>query len=192
MAIHLHDYWNIESWLITNKYVGEYSKINDVNIINCSKNDIKHNEKLLLLEFNVLRENRSSDNRYITHELRIIRTVKDGTIFCENPLYINIESMELEPNHIKINKRISSSKYLEYNGRIHNGPLYTMFKYHPYDTYDGSAKYTVKLYEDDLLNDIKTKQKPMPSLVQLCVSAIATNDLKEYNYMNRTTYLSLK
>jgi hypothetical protein len=180
----LHDYWNIENWPLTNKQLTEYSKINDTNIIHCSQNDIRHYEKLLLMEFEVLRENRLSGDRYITHKLHIIRAVKEGNIFCGNPLYINIESMELDPIHKRINKRISSSKYLEYSGRIFNGPLYTMFKYHPYDTDDGSAKYTVRIHEDELLNDIRTKRpKSIPSLVQLCFSAIPTNDLEQYNYI---------
>lgn len=188
-----HDYWDIEKWLLTNKYVGEYSKIQDINSISCCKNYIKNNEKLLLIEFDVLRENSLDGNRYITHKLHIIRTVKNGPIICNNPLYINIDSMELEPNHIKINKRISSSKILEYTGRILNGPYYIMCEYYPEYEYYGSAKYTVKLHEDDLLNDIRTKkQKPIPSLSQLCVLAIATNDLEQYNYMNRTMHLALK
>jgi hypothetical protein len=191
MSKSIHDYWNIESWLITNKHLNEYSKIHNVNSITDYKNDIKHNEKLLLLEFDVLRENRLSDDRYITHKLHILRTVKDGTIFCNNPLYINIESMELDPNHKRINKRISSSKYLEYSGRIFNGLLYTMFEYYPYDIYDGSAKYTVRIHKDDLLNDIRTKNKSIQSLVLLCVSSITTNDLEKYNYINRTMSLSL-
>ena len=185
-----YDYYNINSWLLNQEYVKEYSKIQDVTCISSCRNDVKNNEKLLLVEFEV--ENYLfSDRRYISNILRIIRTVKEGTIFCENPAYILLESMC--DTQLRMHKRISSGKYLSSIGEIIERPLYIWFEYYPKKNNCVSTRYTIKLNEDDLLNDIRTKkQKCVNSLVQLCISAIASNDLEKYNYMNRSMHLSLK
>lgn len=183
-------YYDTKSWPLTNQDIDDYSKIYDVNHIFCCKQDIKYNDKLLVMDFNVLRTDRSTGGKYIAHRLYIIRTVKEGEIFCKNPSYIYVESREDTSGIIA--KRINSHSHILVNNKIINHPLYEMFIYFP-PFGQKSVIYTVKLLGDDLLNDIKAKKrKHIPSLVQLCVSAIATNDLDQYNDMNRTMHLALK
>ena len=185
----LPPYYNVKSWLPTHQTVDEYSKIYDTNHISCCNHEIKHNDKILLLEFIVLKDNRLSNDKYIAHDLHIIRIVKDGAIFCKNPSYIYVESKE--NTYGMTTKRITAQSYSMPNGYIINGPLYEKFE--SYSTvYKRTIIYATKLHGDDLLNDIKEKKQRIPSLVQLCVSAIATNNLNQYNDMNRTMHLSLK
>ena len=51
--------------------------------------------------------------------------------------------------------------------------LRVLYDYHNPDKYSRCAKYVVRLHEDDVLSDIRTKkqqkQKHVPSLLQLCV-----------------------
>lgn len=180
----LPPYYDVNSWLSTYQTVDEYSKIYDTNHISCCKQDIKHDDKLLLLEFIVLKQ------QIIAHDLHIIRIVKDGTILCKNPSYIYVESKENTKGIIT--KRITSHSYSMPNGQMIDGPLYEPFESYPTINRRVSL-YAVRLHSDDLLNDIKNKkQTPIPSLFRLCVSAIATNCLEQYNDMNHTMHLSLK
>ena len=179
----LPPYYDIKSWLSTKENIEDYSKINDTYHISCCKQDIRHNDKLLLLEFIVLKYSHLSDDKYIAHDLRIIRTVKDGTIFCENPSFIYLESSETMDGIIA--KRINSQNYLAPNGLIIDSPFYLQFESYPTINRRISL-YTIKLHSEDLLNNIKNiKKKPIPSLRQLCIYSIATDHLKHYNKINR-------
>jgi len=112
-----------------------------------------------LVEFDV--ENHSSCIKIY------IRTVKDGTIFCENPSYIFLENMY--DIQLKIYERIYSNEYLSTSYEIIKKPLYVWFVYYPKKTCVCS-KYTVKLHEDDLLNDIKIKKTYIKSCSIMCFS----------------------
>ena len=170
-------------WLQTDKTVGEYSNILAANPINDFKSDIKNHEKLLNHSFFVIKECRASKTRVIIHRLYIIRTVKEGPIFCTHPEFVHVESIEWKPNQTKMTKRIDSSKYINYDGNIYNGTLST--DYCEQYVRRGYVKYTVRLHSDDLLRDIVAKAVQVPSLARLCFSAIPTCDLKYYNDMNR-------
>lgn len=201
----LPPYYDIKSWLLTNETMEDYSKINEINHISSCKQDIKHNDRLLLLEFLVLKDIRSSGYKYIAHDLRIIRVVKNGEIFCKSLSFIYAESIERTDG--MISKRIypdtnvnrmgvsgddilnvsTVHSYSAPNGLIINSPLYEQF-----ETYPNINKrvliYTVRLYNNDLLNDIKKqkqKQKQLPSLFQLCFYTIVSNELEQYNDIHR-------
>ena len=180
-------YYDFKSWLVTNQTVDEYSKRNDANPISSYLHDIKYNDKLLMLEFVVLKEYGSSGDKIIAHDLRIIRVVKDGTIFYKNPSYINVESIETTDG--MITKRITPHSYSIPDEQIVNSSLYELIETFPTINKRVSL-YTVRLPSDDLLNDIKQTTiksvKSLPSLRQLCVYAIPTNDLPHYNNINRT------
>lgn len=191
-------YYDIQSWALTQQSVNEYSKIFEANHIFGYKEDIKHNEKLLLLDFMVLKDFKLSGDKIIANDLRIIRTVKDGTIFCKNPAYIYVESSERTDG--MMTKRITPHSYLAPNGLIIDSPLYERFESFPTVNRQTSV-YMARLHSDELLNDIRAKKqrrspiKPvrhLPCLFQLCVYAIATNDLPQYNNMNRKMQLALK
>ena len=193
----IQPFYDVNFWPVTNESVNEYSKINEINRIHGYDNDVKHNEKLLLVEFAILYENYISPirTRYINHKLRVIQTVKDGTLICGNPSYpyLNLESTA-DTQGIRLRR-------IYYNHlRSSNYKLRVLFDYHNSSKFSTCAKYTVRLWDDDLLNDIRQQQqqqqqqqknKKVPSLLQLCVYAIATRDLEKYNHMNRTMNLAL-
>lgn len=169
-----------KSWYATKDFINEYSKIQDAKYLTGYTNEIKHDEKLLLIKFMMLTEK-------ITHSLTIIRTVKDGVIICGHPSYpfLNLESM-LDTRGRRIQSETTSDD-------ITNYPLRLLYDYHNPNTYSRCARYVVRLHEDNVLDDVKTKkQQQVPSLLQLCISAIPTKNLEQYNHMNRTMQLALK
>lgn len=168
-----------KSWYATKDFINEYSKIQDAKYLTGYTNEIKHDEKLLLIKFMMLTEK-------ITHSLTIIRTVKDGAIICGHPYYpyLNLESM-VNTQGRKFQRESTSRESSEYLLRV-------LYDYHNPNKYSSCAKYVVKLHEDDVLDDIRTKKQHVPSLLQLCVSAIPTKNLEQYNHMNRTMQLALK
>ena len=209
----IQSFYDVNFWPVTKESVNKYSKIKDINRIHGYDNDVKHNEKLLLVEFAIVNENyispvqthpgamhpselvvgfrRNPDQtRSINHKLRIIQTVKDGTLICGNPSYpyLNLESMA-------DTQGIWLSRIYYDTLRSSNYKLRVLFDYYNPSKFSTCAKYTVRLYHDDLLNDIRRnnlqKNKKIPSLLLLCVSAIATHDLEQYNHMNRTMILAL-
>ena len=195
----IRSFYDVKYWPGTKEYINDYSKIHEINRIHSYDNDLKHNEKLLLVEFSILNENYTSpiqthpdQTLSINHKLRIIQTVKEGTLICGNPLYpyLNLDSME-DTLGIR-SQRINYYDHL----RSSNFKLCIMFDYYNPSKFSTCAKYTVRLFSDDLLNDIRTKkqqqQKHVPSLLQLCVSAISTCDIEQYNHMNHTMILALK
>jgi len=166
--------------------VHDYSNILAANPIHTFKSDIKNHEKLLIQTFFVTPGPcYYSNNRYIIHRLYIIKTVKEGPIFCTHPEFTYIESLETKSTH---RRRIDSTKYIDNNGKIYQGTLSTDYCEQYVNKY--SVKYTVRLHPDDLLCDIMAKalhrQGQVPSLAQLCFLAIPTYDLPQYNDMNRT------
>jgi hypothetical protein len=191
-VIQSFSFYDVNFWPVTNKSINEYSKINDINRLYGYDNDVKHNEKLLLVEFAIVNENyiSSIQTRSINHKLRIIQTVKDGTLICGDPSYpyLNLEST-VDAHGIRL-----SRIYYDHL-RSSNYKLRVLFDYYNPSKYSNCAKYIVRLWDDDLLNDIRTnklQQRQLSSLLQLCVSAISTRDLEQYNYMNRTMILALK
>jgi len=90
--------------------------------------------------------------------------------------------------------RISSNNRSLPSGEIRNCLLRVLYDYHNPNKYSTCVKYTVRLHEDDLLNDIRTKkqQHHVPRLLQLCVYAISTRDLGQYNHINHTMDLALR
>jgi len=214
----IRSFYDVKCWPVTKECINDYSKIHEINRIHSYDNDLKHNEKLLLVEFSTKIGNYTSpiqthpvtkspselvvgfrrnpdQTQYITHKLRIIQTVKEGTLICGNPLYpyLNLDSME-DALGIR-SQRINYYNHL----RSSNFKLCIIFDYYNPSKFSTCAKYTVRLCHDDLLNDIrrnnlqknKNKNKKVPSLLQLCVSAIATRDLEQYNHMNRTMNLAM-
>ena len=211
----IQPFYDVNFWPVTKESVNEYSKINEINRIYGYDNDVKHNEKLLLVEFAIVNENyispvqthpgamhpselvvgfqRNPDQtRSINHKLRIIQTVKDGTLICGNPSYpyLNLESTA-DAQGIRLSR-------IYYNHlRSSNYKLRVLFDYYNPSKFSTCAKYTVRLWDDDLLNDIRTnklqqqKNKKVPSLLQLCIYAISTRNLEKYNHMNRIMYLAL-
>ena len=211
----IQPFYDVNFWPVTKESVNEYSKINEINRIYGYDNDVKHNEKLLLVEFAIMNENyvspvqthpgamhpselvvgfrRNPDQtRSINHKLRIIQTVKDGTLICGNPSYpyLNLESTA-DAQGIRLSR-------IYYNHlRSSNYKLRVLFDYYNPSKFSTCAKYTVRLWDDDLLNDIRTnklqqqKNKKVPSLLQLCIYAISTRNLEKYNHMNRIMYLAL-
>jgi len=167
-------YYN--NWMeITNESMSDYSKIHDAN---CVTGDINHNEKLLFLEFY---KNIHRNIQYISNKMYIIQTVSVGDIICGKSLYLECMCDTLGRRIY----RTSSNSSLLY-------PCCVLFHYHNPSKQDCCAKYCVRLYEDKLLEDIRTKQKPIPTLLQLCVSAISTKELERYNEMNKTMLLAMK
>jgi hypothetical protein len=179
-------YCFLNDYLPTDKTVMEYSNILAANPINYFKDDIKNQEKLLLLRFYAVKKYFQSGHLHIVQKLHIIRTVKDGPVFSPKSQHVYIDSIEVEPNHTKMTKRIDSTKYITHNGNITQRPLYVEYC----DLHKGQfyVTYTVRLHSDDLLRDIATKTVQVPSLVHLCFSAIPTGDLKYYNDMNRRPF----
>jgi len=176
-------YGFLDDYLFTDKTVMEYSNILAANPITDFKDDIKNQEKLLLLRFNAIERYFHSGHLHIVQKLHIIRTVKDGPVFRPNSQHIYIDSIEVEPNRTKMTKRIDSTKYITHNGNITQRPLYVEYcDLHKKEFY---TTYTVRLHSDDLLRDIVTKTTQVPSLVHLCFLAIPTGDLKYYNDLNR-------
>lgn len=218
----IQPYFDIQNWPETEDFINEYSKIQDTQHITGYDDHIRHDEKLLLMEFTLLKDSQSpryakvaklpqdigwdqSSNstcrtrsslgvRNIAHRLHIVKTVKDGTLICGNVSYpyLNLESM-VDARGIWICRFPSNNRSLP-SGEIRNCSLSVLYDYHNPNKYSRCVKYTVRLHDDELLNDIRTKkyQKHVPSLLQLCVSAISTRDLEQYNHMNRTMILALK
>ena len=160
--------------------VHDYSNILAANPIHTFKSDIKNHEKLLVQTFFVIDGSRYSNSRYIIHHLYIIKTVKEGPIFCTHPEFIYIESLERKSTH---RRRIDSTKYIDNNGKIYQGTMSTDYCEQYVNKY--SVKYTVRLHPDDLLKAVH-RQGQVPSLAQLCFLAIPPYDLPQYNDMNRT------
>ena len=185
----LQPYYNFKFWPVTYQNINEYSKIKDIPRIN---DHIKHNEKLLLLDFTVLKDIEWSGERYINHKLQIIRTAKDGILICGNKSYPHLNLQKIEEPLGGVYSHLYSNYYTVPSGHMINSTLRALFDYHNPSRHSRCAKYTVRLFEDDLLDEIRTKQKTFPSLLHLCISAISTNDLRQYNNINRTMDLSLK
>ena len=53
----IQPFYDVNFWPVTKESVNEYSKINEINRIYGYDNDVKHNEKLLLVEFAIMNEN---------------------------------------------------------------------------------------------------------------------------------------
>jgi len=200
----IQPYFDIQNWPVTEDFVNEYSKIQDIHHITGYDDGVKHDEKLLLMEFTLLKDSQSPSStgrtrtslgvRNIAQRLHVVKTVKYGTLISGDVSYpfLNLESM-VDTKGIRICRFPSYHNSLPC-GVIRNCLLNVLYDYHNPNKYSSCVIYTVRLHDDDLLNDIRTKkqQKHVPSLLQLCVSAISTRDLEQYNHMNRTMDLALK
>ena len=167
----INPYYDICHWPATNKSIVDYSKINDVNrITGCKKEDevgfdVKHYEKLLLLNFNVVYESLCQGNQYlladsttnyvgknyISNRLFILRTIKNGEIINRNSSpTMNLDNM--------IDTRGKRS-YTSYSDNVIIYSLRVMYDSNIKSKFSTCIKYTVRLNEDELLNDIKKIQK---------------------------------
>jgi len=187
----INPYYDIYHWPVTNESIDDYSKINYANrITGCKKEDeavfdIKYYEKLLLLNFNLVYDSSELGERYISNRLFILRTTKNGAIANVNTLShsINLHSMT---------DTRGKRSYTSYSDNGSFDSLRVMYDSNIKSKFTTCIKYTVRLHEDELLNDITKIQKYVPSLFQLCFYSINTNNLPQYNHINRTMNLSMK
>ena len=148
----LQPYYNFKFWPVTYQNINEYSKIKDIPRIN---DHIKHNEKLLLLDFTVLKDIEWSGERYINHKLQIIRTAKDGILICGNKSYPHLNLQKIEEPLGGVYSHLYSNYYTVPSGHMINSTLRALFDYHNPSRHSRCAKYTVRLFEDDLLDEIR-------------------------------------
>jgi hypothetical protein len=181
----------------------EYSLINYVNKLKDYPFNIKHNEKILKVNFVINKKN-------IDNNLLICKVVSNGPIIYKNIngyLFMNIEY------HINARgflwKRIENNKIIfglterkcGLHKKISDAVLNTDPTCTRNTTLDKSigtiigndlVEYLVRVPNDDILDEIENKPIKIASLFQLCIYSLSSKDLNTYNQLNQKFVLSLK
>lgn len=194
-----------------NDSINEYSKIKYVNKLN-DLDSIKHGEKILYVTFIKSSEDKNKENNILHELTicRVVKTGQiiheDQNI--NGCFSINIDYKIRTSGHLS--KRINANTFISgrFNERLKYNKIYknqlingdalilkkSMMKNYTSTTHNNLNKhiksitsnnlvrYTVRVPDDDLLNEIEDYNK-YPSLFQLCVCVLSSKDLEKYNQL---------
>jgi hypothetical protein len=167
------------------QHIVQYSAIEYVNQLKDEGAHIRNGERILKLGFS-----RDYYNDTIEHRIAICNVVQNGPTVEVNRngfLFINLDS---EVNHNKmVSRRINENRYINVGGHIVDSNLSI---HSGYTILNDAVSYNVRIHPESFLETIESQPLPVPSLKQLCVAAIPSAMLPEYNSLNKNYILSLK
>jgi len=169
------------------QHIVQYSAIEYVNQLKDEGAHIRNGERILKLGFS-----RDYYNDTIEHRIAICNVVQSGPTVELNRngfLFINLDS-EVKPDKmIFVSRRINENRYINVGGHIVDSNLSI---HSGYTILNDAVSYNVRIHPESFLETIESQPLPVPSLKQLCVAAIPSAMLPEYNNLNKNYILSLK
>jgi hypothetical protein len=167
------------------QHIVEYSAIEYVNQLKGEEAHIRNGERMLGLVFC-----RDYYSDTIEHRITICNVVQSGPLLEINRngfLFVNLDS-QVQSNKM-VSRRINENRFIGLGGHIVDSNLSI---HTGYTILNDLVSYNVRIHPESFLETIENRPLQVPSLKQLCVAAIPSTMLSEYNNLNKDYILLLK